>query len=316
MRLATYEVSGTTVSGVVDGEGGADTVLRPLPEGVTVLDVLGQTPDQRGQLTLGEPTALADVRLLAPHQPRSVRDFVAFEQHIQGMVMTEGPGATMPEAWYQAPAFYFSSPTAIFGTGAAIEQPPRCERFDYELEVAAVIGTSGRDLNLDDAESLIAAYTIFNDWSARDLQMFDRKLGMGWAKGKDTASTLGPWLVTADELEPFRDSSGRLDLQMTVWLNGEQIGTDSLASAAWSFPQMLVYASRGTWLMPGDVIGSGTCGSGCLGELWGRRGELNPPPLKPGDHVKMTVAGIGTIENTIAEPAGVVDYGEPRRLPA
>ena len=316
MRIATYEIGSQTVSGAVEGDGGAGTVVRPFPAGITVTDVLAQSPERRAQLALGEPTAIADVRLLAPVKPPTVRDFVAFEQHIQGMVMTEGPGAKMPEAWYEAPAFYFSNATSLFGTGELIEQPPRCERFDYELEVAAVIGTRARDLSLEDAEAAIGAYTIFNDWSARDLQMFDRQLGMGWAKGKDTASTLGPWLVTADELEPYQDSDGRLDLQMTVWLNGEQIGTDSLANAAWSFPQMLVYASRGTWLVPGDVIGSGTCGSGCLGELWGRRGELSPPPLQPGDHVKMTVVGIGTVENTIAEPAQVLGYGQPRRLPA
>ncbi len=313
MRIATYETDGRTLSGAVEGEGEA-AVVRSLPAGTTVIDVLSQTPEQRAGLSLGEPTPLGDVRLLAPHQPPTVRDFVSFEQHIQGMVMTEGPGATMPEAWYEAPAFYFSNATSIHATGDLVEQPPRCERFDYELEVAAIIGTRARDLDLDSAESAIAAYTIFNDWSARDLQVFDRRLGMGWAKGKDTASTLGPWLVTADELESYRNAEGRLDLQMTVWLNGEQIGTDTLASAAWSFPQMLVYASRGTWLVPGDVVGSGTCGSGCLGELWGRRGELDPPPLQPGDHVKMEVAGIGTIENTVAPPAALISYGEPKRL--
>jgi 2-keto-4-pentenoate hydratase/2-oxohepta-3-ene-1,7-dioic acid hydratase in catechol pathway len=315
MRIATYQHAGATVVGAVEGDGDA-TVLRPLPAGVTVIELLAQTPEQRAAHALGDPTPLADVRLLAPLQPPSVRDFVAFEQHIQGMVKTEGPGATVPEAWYQAPAFYFSNPNAMFATGDQIEVPPRCERFDYELEVGAVIGSRARDLTLEDAGATIAAYAIFNDWSARDLQGFDRKLGMGWAKGKDTASTLGPWLVTADELEPHRNAEGRLDLTMTVWLNGEQIGTDSLASAAWSFEQMLVYASRGSWLVPGDVVGSGTCGSGCLGELWGRRGELDPPPLKPGDQVKMTVEGIGTIENTIVAGAEPISYGEPKRLPA
>jgi 2-keto-4-pentenoate hydratase/2-oxohepta-3-ene-1,7-dioic acid hydratase in catechol pathway len=315
MRIGTYEAGGRTVSGVIEGDGEA-AVVRPLPEGVTVLDVLAQTPEQRAKLALGEPTPLSRVRLLAPHQPPTVRDFVGFEQHMQGMVMTEGPTATMPQAWYEAPAFYFSNATSIYATGDLIELPPLCERFDYELEVAAVIGTGARDLDLDTAESAIAAYMIYNDWSARDLQTFDRRLGMGWAKGKDTASTLGPWLVTADELERYRDAEGRLDLQMTVWRNGKEIGSDSLANAAWSFAQMLVYASRGTWLVPGDVVGSGTCGSGCLGELWGRRGKLDPPPLQPGDHVKMQVVGIGTIENTVVEPAAVASYGRPRRRAA
>jgi 2-keto-4-pentenoate hydratase/2-oxohepta-3-ene-1,7-dioic acid hydratase in catechol pathway len=136
---------------------------------------------------------------------------------------------------------------------------------------------------------------------------------MGWAKGKDSASTLGPWVVTADEVESHRDADGRLDLKMTVWLNGEQIGTDTLASAAWSFEQMLVYASRGCALVPGDVIGSGTCGSGCLGELWGRSGTREPAPLSPGDVVEMTVQGLGTIRNTVVPGAQPVSYGEPVR---
>ena len=126
--------------------------------------------------------------------------------------MTEGPGAKVPDAWYQAPAFYFSNPNAMFATGDEIEVPPRCRLFDYELEVAAIIGEPGRDLTVENAREHIAGYTIFNDWSGRDLQGFDRKAGMGWAKGKDFASTLGPWIVTADELEPPRRRR-RLDLR-------------------------------------------------------------------------------------------------------
>jgi len=249
-----------------------------------------------------------------PLQPPSVRDFVSFEQHIQGMIM--GDGIPFPDAWYGAPAFYFSNPNSLFATGAEIPVPPRAQRFDYELEVGAIIGKRGGDLTLEDARDAIAGYTVFNDWSARDLQGEDRKLGMGWAKGKDTASTLGPWIVTADELEQYRDGEGRLDLQMTVWLNGEQMGTDTLASTAWTFEQMLVYASRGTALVPGDVIGSGTCGSGCLGELWGRSDPRNPSPLGPGDVVRMSVEHIGTIENTVVAGPEPVDYGSSRRLPA
>jgi 2-keto-4-pentenoate hydratase/2-oxohepta-3-ene-1,7-dioic acid hydratase in catechol pathway len=315
MRIATYELRGELTNGVVEGDGEA-AVVRPLAPEVTVVELLGQTPAERSAHRLGEPAPLRDVRLRAPLQPPSVRDFVGFERHIEGMVMTEGPGAKVPAAWWQAPAFYFSNPNALFATGDPIEVPPGEGRFDFELEVAAIIGKRARDLTPESARGAIAGYTIFNDWSARQLQGFDRRLGMGWAKGKDTASTLGPWIVTADELERHRDGDGRLDLRMTVWLNGEQTGTDSLASIAWSFEQMLVYASRGTALVPGDVIGSGTCGGGCLGELWGRRGELIPAPLKPGDVVRMTVEHIGTIENTVVAGADQIDYGAPRRLPA
>ncbi len=311
MRIARYELNGAVTTGVVEGDTEA-TVVRPFTDGVGAIELLQEDPDQRSSHPLGEETALRDVRLLTPLVPPSVRDFVSFEQHIQGMIM--GDGIPFPEAWYAAPAFYFSNPNSLYATGEEIPMPPRAERFDYELEVAALIGTRAADLTLDGARQTIAAYAIFNDWSARDLQGEDRKLGMGWAKGKDTASTLGPWLVTADDLEQYRGSEGRLDLRMTVWLNGEQIGTDTLASTAWTFEQMLVYASRGTALVPGDLIGSGTCGGGCLGELWGRRGELDPPPLAPGDVVKMTVEHIGTIENTVVAGPAPLDYGSSRRL--
>jgi 2-keto-4-pentenoate hydratase/2-oxohepta-3-ene-1,7-dioic acid hydratase in catechol pathway len=313
MRIARYELGGTAAVGAVEGDGDA-TVLRPLPADVSVIGLLQESPAERAAHALGDPVALSTVRLLVPLQPPSVRDFVSFEQHIQGMIM--GDGIPFPEAWYGAPAFYFSNPNSLFATGDGIPVPPRAERFDYELEVGAIIGTRVQDLTLENARAAIAGYTIFNDWSARDLQGEDRKLGMGWAKGKDTASTLGPWIVTADELESYRDGEGRLDLKMTVWLNGEQTGSDTLASTAWTFEQMLVYASRGTALVPGDVIGSGTCGGGCLGELWGRRGELSPPPLSPGDVVRMTVERIGTIENAVVAGSQPVDYGTSRRLPA
>jgi 2-keto-4-pentenoate hydratase/2-oxohepta-3-ene-1,7-dioic acid hydratase in catechol pathway len=313
MRIARYELDGTVTTGVVEGDG-ETTVVRPFADGAQAILLLQETPEQRSAHVLGDATPLGRVHLLTPLQPPSVRDFVSFEQHIQGMIM--GDGIPFPEPWYGAPAFYFSNPNSLYATGDDIPVPPRAQRFDYELEVGAVIGTRAADLTLDNARPTIAAYSIFNDWSARDLQGEDRKLGMGWAKGKDTASTLGPWLVTADELEQYRDSEGRLDLKMTVWLNGEEIGSDTLASTAWTFEQMLVYASRGTALVPGDLIGSGTCGSGCLGELWGRRGELTPPPLSPGDVVRMTVEHIGTIENTVVAGPPPVDYGTSRRLPA
>jgi len=309
MRIATFQHDGVTRAGVVEGD-----AVRPLPGGTDPIALLPMSPQERAALPLGEAVPLDAVRLRPPIHPPAVRDFVAFEQHVEGMVMVEGgPDAKVWPAWYQAPAFYFSNPNALFGDGDDIEVPPGCRLFDYELEVAAIIGTPGRDLTVEGAREHIAGYAIFNDWSGRDLQGFDRKAGMGWAKGKDFASTLGPWIVTADELEPYRDAEGRLDLRMTVWRNGEQMGSDTLASAAWSFEQMLVYASRGAWLVPGDVIGSGTCGGGCLGELWGRSNSREPRPLQPGDVVTMEVEGIGRIENRVVAGVDPVDFGEPRR---
>ena len=141
---------------------------------------------------------------------------------------------------------------------------------------------------------------IMNDWSARDLQRREMKVNLGPAKGKDFASTLGPWLVTADELEPYRDADGFLALEMSVSVNGNLIGHDLLSNMGWPFEELVAYASRGAQVRAGDVLGSGTCGNGgCLAELWGRRGTLDPSPLRPGDVVEMTVEGIGTIRNTV-----------------
>jgi len=304
MRITRLQVAGAAVIGLVDTDDSAAVQVTAI-EGKT--DPFAVLSKGVNELRLGAVVALDSATLLAPFEPRSIRDFVGFERHVEGMVMLENPAARVPDAWYDTPAFYFSNAAAVVPTGADVAVPPGCRQLDYELEVAAVIGKRCRDLTLENARDAIAAYTILNDWSARDLQRVDRRGGMGWSKSKDFASTIGPWLVSADEIERHRTESGVLDLAMTVWLNGAQMGTDTLASLGWTFEQMLVYASRGVWLNPGEVIGSGTCGGGCLGELWGRAGKLTPPPLKPGDVVRMTVEGIGTIENTVI--AGVEPHG-------
>ena len=312
MKLATFDHHGGEHAGLVEGD-----AVRPLPAGIDALTFLRADPARRASLVdeVGQPVPLADVRLRPPLRPPTVRDFVGFEQHIEAMLRANGERAGVPEAWYEAPGFYFSNPNAIFATGDDIEIPPGAQHLDFELEVAAVIGSAARDLTLASARRHIAGYTVLNDWSARDLLDTDRRLGMGWAKGKDFATTLGPWLVTADELEAHRTGDGRLDLTMSVWLNGDVVGSDSLANLGWSFEQMLVYASRGAWLVPGDVIGSGTCGAGCLKELWGLRGALDPPPLQPGDEVTMTVDGIGTITNRVVAGTMPAALGRARRRP-
>lgn len=310
MRIARFEVAGAGALGSVHTDVCGATWITTI-EGET--DPISVLTKDVSDLRMGASVPLDSVILLPPVEPRSLRDFVGFEQHVEGMVMLGNPGARVPDAWYEAPAFYFSNATAVIPTGAEVEVPPACEQLDYELEVAAIVGVPCRDLTLDSAGATIVGYTILNDWSARDLQRIDRHGGMGWSKSKDFASTLGPWVVSAGELERYRTPSGRLDLAMRVWLNGVEMGSDSLANLGWSFDQMLVYASRGTYLYPGDVIGSGTCGAGCLAELWGRGGELSPPALKPGDVVRMSVDGIGTIENTIVQGTSPRDYGQPAR---
>ena len=181
--------------------------------------------------------------------------------------MSRSADGGVPAIWYESPFCYFSNPHGVNGPGAEIPIPPGCTELDFELEVAAVIGRPGANLSPQEAGAHIAGYTIFNDWSARDLQFAEMALGLGICKGKDFANTLGPWIVTADELEPYRRDD-RLDLDMRASVNGRALGDDTLANMAWSFEELVSYASRGTWVRPGDVLGSGTCGSGCLLELW------------------------------------------------
>ncbi|WP_344821464.1 fumarylacetoacetate hydrolase family protein [Actinocorallia longicatena] len=258
-----------------------------------------------------EPVPLEDVRLLAPLEPPTVRDFVAFEEHVEGVRRSVSGETGVPDQWYAAPTFYFTNPYAIVGTGADIPIPPGSQVLDFELEVAAIIGRPGRDLTPEQARDHIFGYTIFNDWSARDLQGAEMTVGLGPCKGKDFASTLGPWIVTADELERFRDADGFLRIGMSVAVNGEEIGRDLLSNMGWPFEDLVAYASRGTEVRPGDVLGSGTCGNGgCLAELWGLTGSREPRPLQPGDVVTMTVEGIGSITNTVV--AGT----DPQPIPA
>ena len=299
MRFASYQLDGRTRSGVVAGE-----VIHSLPESTTVLDLVRRglpaalAVGDAALATAGVP--LANLRLRPPLQPTSVRDFVAFEEHVEGVRKSIDGASGVPAQWYAAPAFYFSNPHALVATGDDVAIPPGCELMDYELEVAAVIARDAIDLTGADAHDAIFGYTIFNDWSARDLQRSEMKVGLGPAKGKDFASTLGPWLVTADELEGSHDGEGFLRLVMTVAVNGVEIGRDLLSNMGWTFAQLVAYASIGAPLRAGDLLGSGTCGNGgCLAELWGRNGRVDPPPLRPGDVVTMTVEGIGTITNRV-----------------
>jgi 2-keto-4-pentenoate hydratase/2-oxohepta-3-ene-1,7-dioic acid hydratase in catechol pathway len=299
MRIARVEMTASARVALVDGE-----LVRLLAPATDVRDVLR---DPAGAQPTAETLRLDAVRLLPPVEAPSIRDFLTFEQHIEGIVRLHEPPRDITPQWYEAPTFYFSNPHSLIGPNDDVAVPPGCNVFDYELEVAAVIGRDGRDLTPADARDHIVGYTIFNDWSARDLQFAEMQVGLGPAKGKDSAITLGPWLVTADELEPYRRGD-RLELELEVLVNGERIGGDTLANMAWSFDELVAYASRGTWVRTGDVLGSGTCGNGCLAELWGRRGRREPPPLEVGDVVTMNVEAIGTISNRVvagAEPAPV-----------
>ncbi|WP_436520615.1 fumarylacetoacetate hydrolase family protein [Actinoplanes sp. HUAS TT8] len=280
MKIATYiDKTGIRAGVVRDGS------IFPFVDDVDVLEVIRSGPVDVSKIG----TRLDDVRLLAPLTPTSIRDFVTFEEHVEGVRRSIDGAAGVPEAWYDAPTFYFTNPHAIYGPGDDIPFPAASVARDFELEVAAVVGPG----------QTIFGYTIFNDWSARDLQSREMRVSLGPAKGKDFASSLGPWIVTADELDPYK-IDGFLDLRCVAEVNGVEVGRDLLSNMGWTFEAMLAYAARDSVVRPGDVLGSGTVGNGgCLAELWGRSGTQDPPPLRDGDEVTLTVEGIGRLTNRV-----------------
>ena len=321
MRFVTYARGGTAGKDGLDRAGVvSDAGIHPLPPDVTVLSLVQAglpAALAAGERALDGPAVpLTAVRLLPPLEAPSVRDFVAFEEHVEGMAA--GGGGTVPAEWYQAPTFYFTSPYALIGAHDDVAVPPGCQLLDYELEVAVVVGRDGTSLSPEQAQDHIFGYTILNDWSARDLQRREMGVHLGPAKGKDFATTLGPWLVTADELELYRNSEGFLALDLRASVNGVQTGHDLLSNMGWPFEELIAYASRGARVRAGDVLGSGTCGNGgCLAELWGRSGKTDPPSLRPGDVVELAVEGIGTVRNRVVEGLELppVREARPRSVP-
>ena len=318
MRIARWNHDGAVGEGFVIGDG-----VVPFPRGLTVADVLAagldEVPALAAEVGAGASVPLAEVELLAPLVPASVRDFVAFEEHVEGVTASIDGASHVVDEWYEFPTFYFTNPHSVIATGQTV-RPPRTERLDFELEVGAVIGgvadSDGRDLSPEHAAGHVFGYTIFNDWSARDIQAREMKVRLGPAKGKDFATTIGPWIVTADEFDDRHDTEGFLPLGMEVFVNGERIGHDLLSNMGWPFGDLVAYASRDSRVVPGDVLGSGTAGNGgCLAELWGRAGGLTPPPLAAGDEVLMRVDGIGEIRNTIGTSVPVPDVPPARRRP-
>lgn len=261
MKWVTYLDADGERTGVLSDDG--DTI-HAMPAGVTLLDLISRGADAlraAGEGALRGPAAtvpLRAVRLLAPiPRPPSIRDSLCFLDHMRNCQAALGAGRTLADTWYRIPAFYFACPATVLGPYDDAPAAPGSAWQDFELEIAAIIGTGGRDLTVDEAERAIIGYTIFNDWSARDLQQMESQLGIGQGKGKDSGVTLGPYLVTPDELAPYR-RAGRLDLQVTALVNDAVIGSGSTAEMDWSFGEVISYVSRGVTLAPGDVIGSGT----------------------------------------------------------
>jgi 2-keto-4-pentenoate hydratase/2-oxohepta-3-ene-1,7-dioic acid hydratase in catechol pathway len=315
MKIARWTDGNNVGEGFV-----SDGAVVPFAQGPTVSSVLAGGRSALADVYQAADHALAlplgSIRLVAPLAPAAIRDFVAFEEHVEGVsASVDGKSEVVPE-WYQAPTFYFTNPHTVIGPDDIVA-PPMTERLDFELEIAAVIGgPPSSNLDADGGRDAIFGYTIMNDWSARDIQSREMKVRLGPAKGKDFALSLGPWIVTTDELDRFVDDEGFLSIRAEAWINGELIGEDLVSDMGWPFGELVAYASRNSRVVPGDVLGSGTVGNGgCLGELWGRRGELTPPPLREGDEVRLVVEGLGELTNRIGAPVPAPNIPPARPRP-
>ncbi len=237
--------------------------------------------------------AIAEVEVVSPvTDPPSVRDFYAFEEHVRRG--NELRGREIPEAWYDLPVFYFTHPGVLHGPGQDVARPAGVQMLDFELEAAWVIGHRGSDVPAEEAWEHIVGLTVMNDWSARDLQAHEMQVGLGPSKGKDFATSLGPAIVTMDELADRRDGE-HLELAMTARRNGKQISQGNLADLHWTIPQMTAHASKASVIQPGDVMGSGTVGTGSMLDLGAEDW------LEPGDTLELEIERIGTLANTVVE---------------
>ncbi|MET4080361.1 fumarylacetoacetate (FAA) hydrolase [Pedobacter sp. UYP30] len=246
--------------------------------------------------------------ILAPvPNPPSCRDAYTFKQHVE--TSRKNRGVAMIAEFDEYPVFYFTNHNAIVGTGEISCMLDHFEQLDFELELAVVVGKRGKNILAAEADEYIAGFMIMNDLSARRLQMEEMKLNLGPAKGKDFATAIGPWLVTPDELESFKVAAKNnhvgnvYDLKMTCRVNGQLVSSGTAADMNWTFAELIERCAYGVELLPGDIIGSGTVGTGCFLELNGT-GKLNdanykPQWLMPGDVVEMEITGLGALTNTI-----------------
>jgi len=249
------------------------------------------------------------IKFLAPVPfPTSCRDGYAFRQHVA--TARRNRGVDMIPEFDQFPIFYLTNHNAIFGEGDIILEKDHFEKLDFELEAAIVIGRRGKNISVKDADNYVAGYMVMNDLSARRLQMEEMKLNLGPAKGKDFATTIGPWLVTPDELEKYKietDTGNKYNLRMTAFHNGKKVSDGNMKDMNWSFAEIIERASYGVELLPGDVIGSGTVGTGCYLELNGtwaleakeKNKEFEPIWIKPGDTMELEIEGLGRLKNTL-----------------
>ncbi len=292
MRLVRYRHAGRVAVGALRG-GAVTPLAEPAGSGDGELLAIALRRDADAA---GPDVAVDEVTLLAPlERPLTIRDFLTFEEHYANFLLGQRGDATIPDEWYRTPVFYFSNPHRVFGPDATVPRPVT-EQLDYELEVAVVLGRGGSDLDAEGAAGAIAGYTIFNDLSARDIQHREMALGLGASKCKDFANVFGPCLVTPDELpgEP-----GRPQARLAGRVNGKPQGEHRLERMQHSFLDMIRHASRGSEVRAGDVLGSGTCATGCIMELAGLHGQDAYPWLEPGDVVELEADGIGVLRTVI-----------------
>ena len=293
MRLVTYDRAGARRLGALAGDQVVDLPElvgdASFPKTMEGLAEAGPAVVARAKeaVTAGDASPVPDPKLLVPILPSSLRDFLAFEDHVKAGSARRGE--PVPEAWYEMPIYYKGNHRSVYGPDEEVPYPPFTSELDYELEVACVVGGRGRDLSEQDAADLIFGYTLMNDWSARDIQRKEMAVRLGPAKGKDFATSLGPCIVTADELDPST-------LRLSARVNGETWSEGSLGDAHWTFPQMIAHVSQGEDVWPGDLSGSGTFGGGCGLDL----GRF----LEPGAVVELEADGIGVLRNTVGPKPG------------
>lgn len=296
--VMTRRDDGTERAGLV-----MDGKIHLLADDTRIIDLLGDDGEkmdaaaERAREEPGDVIEFDSADLAPPVRPPQIRDFLTFLDHLRNA--RKAAGIELDQAWNEIPAFYFSNTTGVVGPYDPVAISPGCERFDYEFEVASIIGKAGSNLHPDEAEDHIAGFMIFNDWSARDLQMHEMRLSLGPSKGKDGANTLGPMLVTTDELEPHRKGNS-YHLEMKGFVNDELVSHGFMDQMDWSWGEIVAYASRGTTVRPGEAICSGTVPTGCLFEHFAVGGEENFRGwLQPGDIITLEVEGLGTTHQEV-----------------
>jgi len=317
MKLVSYWQQGSTKLGAIvnDQVYALQDVNQQLPNDINAFLRLGVSVREETLEKLislleksGAIAPVQDYQLMAPvPHPTSCRDGYAFRQHVEAA--RRNRGVDMIQEFDQYPIFYFTNHNAIQGPGAIYCMPDHFQQLDFELEIAIVIGKEGKNIKAKDADEYIAGFTIMNDLSARKLQMEEMLLNLGPAKGKDFSTVIGPWLVTPDELKSYLVPAKKghvgnnYNLSMKCWVNDQLVSEGNVKDMDWTFAEIIERCSYGVTIYPGDVIGSGTVGTGCFLELNGtgklKDANYTPQWLQPNDVVTMSIDGLGTLENTI-----------------